>query len=168
MQAADSTSEELLKTAIDGFWATIPPVWNQIKGNLRTIAEEHYGISVEQFHILRHIRKGLASVSELAEVKQISRSAVSQAVEVLVERGLICRLQNERDRRNIPLELTQAGDSLLDTIWEKNRAWMRIQMASLTLQELETLSCAMEILGKTFAESLEQTSYKLSQQHESN
>ncbi len=135
------------------FWATIPPVWNRIKGNIRSIAEENYDISVEQFHILRHIRRGLGSVSELAQVKQISRSAISQAVDLLVERGLICRLQNAQDRRNIPLELTEAGNSLLDTISEKNRAWMETRMADLTPEELETLSAAMEILGRTFIDA---------------
>ena len=150
MQTLDSTSELLLRSAIDGFWATIPPVWNRIKGNLRSIAEENYKISVEQFHILRHIRRGLTSVSELAEVKQISRSAISQAVDLLVERGLICRLQNAQDRRNIPLELTRAGNELLDAISEKNRAWMGAQMTSLTEQDLETLTSGMEILAKTF------------------
>ena len=155
MQAPDSTIEQLIPAAIEAFWGTIPPVWNRIKGNVRAIAVEHYDISVEQFHILRHIRKGLTSVSELAEVKQISRSAVSQAVDILVERGLVCRRQNSQDRRNIPLELTGAGDKLLDTIWEKNRAWMRAQMASLTAQDLVTLTCAMDILGKTFEDSVE-------------
>jgi DNA-binding MarR family transcriptional regulator len=157
MQVKQDTSEGLaqstLQTAIDQFWATIPPVWNRIKGNIRSIAEENYGISVEQFHILRHIRRGLGSVSELAEVKQISRSAISQAVDLLVERGLICRLQNAQDRRNIPLELTEAGNSLLDTISEKNRAWMGTRMADLTREELETLSAAMEILGRTFIDA---------------
>lgn len=153
MQAPDTTSEMLLQTAIDGFWATIPPVWNRIKGNVRSIAEENYDISVEQFHILRHIRRGLTSVSELAEVKQISRSAISQAVDLLVDRGLVCRLQNAQDRRNIPLQLTSAGDKLLDTIWEKNRSWMRDQMSSLSVQELETLTNSMEILGRIFSES---------------
>ena len=157
MQVKQDTSEGLaqstLQTAIDQFWATIPPVWNRIKGNIRSIAEENYGISVEQFHILRHIRRGLGSVSELAEVKQISRSAISQAVDLLVERGLICRLQNAQDRRNIPLELTEAGNSLLDTISEKNRAWMGTRMADLTPEELETLSAAMGILGRTFIDA---------------
>ncbi len=139
-----------LKTAIDEVWATLPPVWNRIKSNIRSIAEEHYGISVEQFHILRHIRKGLTSVSELAEVKQISRSAISQAVDVLVERGLIRRRQNVQDRRNIPLELTYDGNRLLDAIWEKNRAWMGDKMADLTSADLATLVNAMEILNKTF------------------
>jgi DNA-binding MarR family transcriptional regulator len=155
MAAPDTTAEQLIPVAIEVFWETIPPVWNQIKGNVRSIAVEHYDISVEQFHILRHIRKGLTSVSELSEVKQISRSAISQAVDLLVERGLISRLQNAQDRRNIPLELTDSGNKLLDTIWEKNRAWMRSQMTSLSVQDLNTLTSAMEILSKTFAEQVE-------------
>ena len=147
-------ANQRISTTIDAFWSSIPPVWNQIKGNIRDIAVENYGISVEQFHILRHIRRGITSVSELAQVKQISRSAISQAVEMLVERGLICRLQNAQDRRNIPLELTDSGNQLLDTISEKNRAWMKSQMELLTAQELETLTSALEILSRTFIHPL--------------
>ena len=155
MLVTDNTTERLIPAAIEAFWSTVPPVWNRVKGNVRAIAVEHYDISVEQFHILRHIRRGLTSVSELAEVKQISRSAVSQAVDILVARGLICRLQNALDRRNIPLELTESGNALLDTIWEKNRAWMKSRMISLTEQDLNTLTSAMEILSRTFAEPVE-------------
>ena len=155
MLLMESKAEQLLPAAIDAFWATIPPVWNRVKGNVRAIAVEQYGISVEQFHILRHIRKGLTSVSELAQVKQISRSAVSQAVDILVERGLICRRQNVQDRRNIPLELTPAGDQLLDAISEKNRAWMKGRMNSLSVQELEALTRALEILSRTFVDLAE-------------
>ena len=151
MLVTESTTEQLIPAAIEVFWSTIPPVWNRVKGNVRTIALENFDISVEQFHILRHIRRGLTSVSELAEVKQISRSAISQAVDILVERGLICRRQNALDRRNIPLELTESGNSLLDTIWEKNRAWMKNRMATLDERDLETLTSAMEILNNTFA-----------------
>jgi DNA-binding MarR family transcriptional regulator len=152
MLVQERSTEELIPVAIEAFWGTIPSVWNRIKGNLRSIAVDQYGISVEQFHILRHIRKGLTSVSDLAEVRQISRSGISQAVDVLVDRGLICRLQNARDRRNIPLELTEAGNTLLDAIWEKNRAWMSGRMTSLSEQELNTLTCGMQILAKTFEE----------------
>jgi DNA-binding MarR family transcriptional regulator len=155
MLVTDNTIERLIPAAIEAFWSTVPPVWNRVKGNVRAIAVEHYDISVEQFHILRHIRRGLTSVSELAEVKQISRSAVSQAVDILVARGLVCRLQNALDRRNIPLELTASGNALLDTIWEKNRAWMKSRMTSLTEQDLNTLTSAMEILSRTFAEPVE-------------
>lgn len=145
--------ESTLKEAIDEVWATLPPVWNRLKSNIRSIAEQNYDISVEQFHILRHIRKGLTSVSQLAEVKQISRSAISQSVDGLVERGLVCRRQNAQDRRNIPLGLTEAGDRLLDAIWEKNKAWMGAKMADLSLEQLETLAEAMGLLRQTFSES---------------
>jgi DNA-binding MarR family transcriptional regulator len=151
MPIPDTTTEKLIPTAIEAFWATVPPVWNHIMGNVRTIALEQYNVSVEQFHILRHIRRGITSVSELAEVKQISRSAVSQAVDVLVERGLICRRQNVLDRRNIPLELTPSGNALLDAISEKNRDWMKDQMTLLSAQDLKTITRAMEILTKTFS-----------------
>jgi DNA-binding MarR family transcriptional regulator len=151
MLATNKATEQLIPAAIEAFWSTIPPVWNRVKGNVRAIAVDHYDISVEQFHILRHIRRGLTSVSELAQVKQISRSAISQAVDILVARGLICRRQNALDRRNIPLELTESGNALLDTIWEKNRAWMKNRMATLDERDLETLTSAMEILNNTFA-----------------
>jgi len=155
MLVTDNTAEQLIPAAIEAFWSTIPPVWNRVKGNVRAIAVEHFDISVEQFHILRHIRRGLTSVSELADVRQISRSAVSQAVDILVQRGLIYRRQNVLDRRNIPLELTESGNKLLDTISEKNRAWMKSRMISLTLQELNILTSAMEILAGIFVESVE-------------
>jgi DNA-binding MarR family transcriptional regulator len=152
MLVHERSTEQLIPIAIEAFWGSIPPVWNRIKGNIRSIAVEHYDISVEQFHILRHIRKGITSVSELAQVRQISRSAISQAMDVLVERGLVCRRQNAQDRRNIPLELTEAGNELLDTISEKNRSWMKSRLTSLSTQELNTLTCAMEILSKAFNE----------------
>ncbi len=151
MLSRSPSTETLIPDAIDAFWGIIPPVWNRIRGNLRSIAEENYDISVEQFHILRHIRKGLTSVSELAEVKQISRSAVSQAVDVLVERGLVRRRQNARDRRNIPLELTDSGSQLLNAISDKNRLWMKQQMTALSAQELEALTSGLQILERTFA-----------------
>ena len=112
MLATKKATEQLIPAAIEAFWSTIPPVWNRVKGNVRAIAVDHYDISVEQFHILRHIRRGLTSVSELAQVKQISRSAISQAVDILVARGLICRRQNALDRHNIPLELTDLAPTI--------------------------------------------------------
>jgi hypothetical protein len=50
--------------------------------------------------------------------------------------------------------LTEAGNNLLDIISEKNRAWMKSQMASLSAQDLETLTCAMGILAKVFTEPI--------------
>ena len=113
---------------IDKFWETLPPLSGTTsEPTCARSPPTEFGISVEQFHILRHIRRGSGSVSELAEVRQISRPAISQAVDVLVDKGLILRSQSDTDRRYIRLELTPDGDRLLNAIFEKNRAWMARQ-----------------------------------------
>ena len=144
------TSDKILRLAIDRFWETFPSVWDTIRANIRTIATENFEITVEQFHILRHIRKGRGSVSELAEVKQISRSAISQAVDVLVDKGLILRQTKAEDRRYVTLELTKNGNDLLNAIFEKNRIWMTEKLASISQEELSNVIQAMELLKKTF------------------
>jgi DNA-binding MarR family transcriptional regulator len=150
MQAHAMSNAQLIPAAIEAFWGTIPPVWNRIKGNIRSMALEQYDISVEQFHILRHIRKGLTSVSELAQVKQISRSAISQAVDLLVEKGLVTRQQDKHDRRFVQLDLTDNGTILLTAIFGKNHLWMVEKMTALRPDELETIISAMVILKSTF------------------
>jgi DNA-binding MarR family transcriptional regulator len=148
-------SEESLLRAIDRFWETVPPTWDRIRGRIHIAATENFGITVEQFHILRHIRKGIHSASELAEVKQISRPAISQAVETLVNRGLVTRQYSVRDRRCVELELTESGNDLLDAIFKYNRAWMLEKLAWLSEDELNSLVQGMDVLHKTFADAVE-------------
>lgn len=147
--------QEDINTTIDRFWETIPPAWNQIRNNLRSIATENLGISVEQFHILRHIRHGVKSVSDLAEVKQISRPAISQAVEMLVEKGYISRLPNTQDRRFIELALTDDGSALLETIFEKNRLWMAEKMTHLSPAELQAIQTGMDLFSQAITAPVE-------------
>ncbi len=152
MPSHETPPAPLLPSTIAHFWDTIPPVWHRVRDNVRLTATQGFGISVEQFHILRHIRRGLQSVSELAEARGISRPAVSQAVDILVEKGLIARTEDPADRRYVRLTLTSAGDALLTEIFAKNRLWMAEQMASLTPHELHTLNQAFEILHTTFGD----------------
>ena len=150
-----TNTEQLIRKAIDGFWETIPSTWNQVRGNVHKIATENFDISVEQFHILRHIRKGVTSVSDLANVKQISRPAISQAVDLLVDKGLIKRTQSVQDRRFVELELTKGGNALLDTIYERNSCWMVEKLSLLDPDELSHLITGLDVLNKSFNPSLE-------------
>ena len=59
---------------------------------------------------------------QLATAKNISRPAISQAVDVLVNKGLLTRMQSTKDRRYVDLALTDAGDNLLDTVSKKHAA----------------------------------------------
>ncbi len=150
-------SEEQLQKTIDRFWETVPPTWNRIRGRIRATAAENFEITVEQFHILRHIRKGIGTSSELAEAKQISRPAVSQAVDILVQKGLVTRRRSTDDRRRVKLELTESGDELLNAIFRRNRAWMKERLMLLDESDLTCLFDGLRLLQETFDERMEET-----------
>ena len=148
-----SAPEILLDQTIDRFWETIPPLWNQVREHIRATASERFGVTVEQFHILRHVRNGRGSISELAEVKRISRPAISQAVDILVNKGLITRTQDTQDRRFVQIELTSAGNALLEAVFQETADWMRLRLAHLTGEELAQAIQGMNILNEGFGES---------------
>ena len=142
------TSGNLRDRAIDRFWETVPPLWNSIRSHIRATATANFDITVEQFHVLRYVRRGTDSVSELATAKNISRPAISQAVEILVKKGLLTRVPSKEDRRYVELVLTEAGNNLLDTVFKETRGWMKDRMQDLSPDELETIAKAMEIMKK--------------------
>jgi DNA-binding MarR family transcriptional regulator len=120
---------------------------------------------VGQFHILRHIRKGLTSVRDIADARQISRPAVSQEVDVLVERGLVTRRQEAGDRRFVHLALTPSGEDLLNRLFQENRLWMMQKMAELPTGDLERITHGLALLESAFkatAESQEPSATTLS------
>lgn len=141
-------SKALLQQTVETFWETFPPFWHRVRAHIRQSAE-HHEISEEQFHILRHIRHGQCSVSELAEAKNISRPAVSQGVDALVNKGIILRVTNANDRRHIQLTLTDSGNALLDSVFEDTRQWMMQTLTPLSDEELQMLTQAMDFLRKT-------------------
>ncbi len=141
-----SATKTITEEALDRFWETIPPLWGQIRARIRAAATEEFRVSVEQFQVLRLIRAGKTSVSEIADARNISRPAVSQAVDTLANRGLLTRTQDADDRRHMNLALTDSGAQLLDAVFENTRAWMRGKMAAFSDDELEAVIRAMDSL----------------------
>jgi len=148
MSAVSTSAKDTLHQTVEFFWETFPPFWHRIRAHIRQVAVEQFDISVEQFHILRHIRHGVGSVSELAKAKKISRPAISQGVDTLVNKGLITRTTDPHDRRHIQLSLTDSGNALLDAIFEDTCQWMMQVLSILSQDELQTLGRAMNSLRK--------------------
>jgi DNA-binding MarR family transcriptional regulator len=134
--------------ALERFWETIPPLWGQIRAHIRAVAHEQFRLGIEQFQVLRLIRQGKDSVSEIAAARNISRPAVSQAIAVLADRGLLTRREDPEDRRHTRLALTPHGNTVLDLVFGDTRTWMRAKMAALAPAELEHMISAMESLKK--------------------
>ncbi len=152
LEMAQTTTENMIQQAVDRFWESVPPTWNQVRGHIRSIAMESYQMSVEQFRILRHIRDGRNSVSDLADAQQISRPAISQAVEILVQEGYISRRQSSTDRRCVKLELTPRGNAILSNIFDHNSQWMVAKLETLSPEQLNMLVSGLEVLKTAFLE----------------
>lgn len=138
--------ERLREQAIEGFWETVPSLWGTIRFRIRATATARFDITVEQFHVLRLMRCGKTSVSDLVTAKNISRPAISQVVDVLVRKGLVMRIQSTQDRRYVELTLTDSGNALLDTFFKETRGWMNERMQTLNVNELVAVVEAMEAL----------------------
>lgn len=135
----NAKEEDIYQQTIDRFWETVPPVWNAVRSHLRSLAAQQFDITVEQFHILRYIRRKADSISALAAIGRISRPAISQGVDALVQKGMISRQQDPSDRRFIRLELTPGGNALLDALFTRNREWMKTRLAALPPGELDKI-----------------------------
>ena len=144
------SSTDFPHQVIDRFWETIPPLWHGIRARITQEARESFNLTHEQFHILRRIRKGCATVSDLAEDRRISRPVVSRAVDVLAEKGLLTRTQDMRDRRHVRLALTAQGEAVLETIFARVTAWMHEKLVTINDADLEQIMRSMEMLHKAF------------------
>jgi DNA-binding MarR family transcriptional regulator len=150
MPSTSHQPDDPIENAISAFWESLPPVWHTVRSHTVQVAAEKYGITGEQFHILRRIQKGRDSVSQLADARRISRPAISRSVEVLVKKNLISRTQNPQDRRNMCLSLTEEGQELFDEVFGKVGDWMGEKLSALDEDELTTVTQALTILKEAF------------------
>ena len=141
-----------VQEAIEKFWEFFPPVWHTVRAHIHHEATENFGITVGQFHILRRIRNGLDSVSRLADDRHTTRPAISRAVDVLVNRGLVTRTQNPDDRRHIQLSLTVEGQALMDGLFSNTREWMAERMGHLGEEEIHAILIAGDAFKCAFIE----------------
>lgn len=145
-----STQPKQVAEVVEKFWESIPPTWHTTRAYIRRVAAEQFSMTTEQFQVLRRIRKGINSVSALADANRTSRSAVSKAVDVLVQKGLVARQTDENDRRHVTLTLTPEGQRLLGEVFDQAEAWLAVKFGHLTPDELELLLAAMQVLQKSF------------------
>ena len=144
-----SRDDELAIQTVERFWDTFPPIWHNTRAFVDQITHEKK-LTMGGFAILRGIRHGKNTISQLADRGHLSRSAVSRSVDNLVGKGLISREYDQDDRRQIKLLLTPQGEQILFSVREDTREWMLSRLDTLNPKELETIISALDLLKKTF------------------
>jgi len=147
---------QLLIETLELFRQVMLPLWHITRSQIHEMATGEYGITSSQFHTIRHISKGDASVSALADCMHVSRPNVSRAVDELVQNGLVNRKRDPDDRRNIQLSLTDKGKKMIKNLHKKYGGILADQFSILSDEELRTLSSALESMKKVINHSIQE------------
>src|SRR5882762_395792 len=116
---------------------------------------EETGIDNTDFRILEALlNKGPLPVNTIGPKVFLTPGSISTAVDRLVERGLVSRVESPEDRRVRMVSLTPKGKDLIAPIYRKHAAEIRTIFAAAKPTELRTLEATLKKIGKR-AESLE-------------
>ncbi len=78
------------------------------------------GVTLTQLRILRVLREGACSASELAGRAGLSAPSLTRVLDRLEELGLVARVADQSDRRRISVQILPKGETLLgdQSIWQ--------------------------------------------------
>jgi MarR family transcriptional regulator, lower aerobic nicotinate degradation pathway regulator len=111
----------------------------------RVLAE---GISVTEWKILRSLYEdGTVAPSALADRTRLNRASLTKLADKLLEKGLIERAEDRRDRRARPLSLTPAGQAKLSRLAILAAENEAANFGPLSPSDRETLDRILTILG---------------------
>ena len=119
---------------------------------------EKTGLSMREIHVLLFLANhpGQDTARDVAELRCLAKSQVSQAVEVLTGRGLLARRADGEDRRVVHLEITEQGAPLAREAQAVQAACGRMLLAGLTEEEQAVfLSLLERVLRETEKLSVE-------------
>ena len=102
---------------------------------------KEFGLSHAQMGMLYLLHyHSQVSVKETADFLGISKSAATQLLDPLTDKGLVKRQDDPKDRRIVRLSLTVKGTQVLKKMAKHKYAGLRSAMGSLSCQELEQLN----------------------------
>lgn len=119
---------------------------------------EKTGLSMREIHVLLFLANhpGQDTARDVAELRCLAKSQVSQAVEVLTGQGLLARRADGEDRRVIHLEITGQGAPLAREAQAIQCACGKRLLAGLTEEEQAVFLDLLErVLRKTEELSME-------------
>ena len=115
---------------------------------------EETGIDDTDFRILEVLlNKGPLPVNTIGPKVHLTPGSISTAVDRLVERRLVSRVESPEDRRVRVVSLTAKGKELIGPIFRKHAAEIRRVFADTNPKELRALEATLKKIGKR-AESL--------------
>ncbi len=118
---------------------------------------EETGLGLSDFAVLEVLlHKGPLPVNTIGPIVHLTTGSISTAVDRLVAKGLVSRVESTEDRRVRTVALTPRGKDLIVSAFRKHSGQMRKVFCELSPEELRGLELALKKIGKRAAALLEQ------------
>ncbi|MGD7008345.1 MarR family winged helix-turn-helix transcriptional regulator [Metabacillus sp. 84] len=110
-------------------------------------------ITIEQYQILRYITMyPKCQATWLADICGVNKSAISAMIERLVQKGLIERIRDEKDRRNVFLQSTEKGRQVYENGEKQIQNYVAGYLTELSEDEIDTFLRVFEKISASMAE----------------
>jgi len=107
------------------------------------------GIDDTDFRILEALlNKGPLPVNTIGPKVFLTPGSISAAIDRLLARGLVSRVESPQDRRVRIVSLTAKGQELIAPVFRKHAAEIRKVFADASPKELRTLETILKKIGK--------------------
>jgi len=123
-----------------------------------TAGIEKTGLGLSDFGVLEVLlHKGPLPVNTIGAVVDLTPGSISTAVERLVAKGLVSRIESADDRRIRIVALTPRGKDLIASAFRKHSGQMKRVFSELNPDELRGLEGALKKVGKRAATLMEES-----------
>src|SRR5579863_8608819 len=119
---------------------------------------EETGLGLSDFGVLELLlRKGPLPVNTIGPMVDLTPGSISIAVDRLVAKGLVSRVESAEDRRVRIVALTPRGKDLIVSAFRKHSGQMKRVFSELNPEQLRSLEGMLKKVGKRAAALIEQT-----------
>ena len=123
-----------------------------------TAGIEETGLGLSDFGVLEVLlTKGPLPVNTMGPMVDLTPGSISTAVDRLVAKGLVSRVESVEDRRVRIVALTPSGKDLIVSAFRKHSGQMKRVFSELSPEELRGLEVKLKKVGKRAAALMEQS-----------
>jgi MarR family 2-MHQ and catechol resistance regulon transcriptional repressor len=123
-----------------------------------TAGIEETGLGLSDFGVLEILlHKGPLPVNTIGPMVDLTPGSISIAVDRLVAKGLVSRVESGEDRRVRIVALTPRGKDLIVSAFRKHSGQMKRVFSELSPEELRGLEVKLKKVGKRAAALMEQS-----------
>jgi len=123
-----------------------------------TAGIQETGLGLSDFGVLELLlHGGPLPVNTIGPMVDLTPGSISIAVDRLVAKGLVSRIESAEDRRVRIVALTPSGQDLIVSAFRKHSLQMKKVFSDLSAEELRSLEVALKKLGKRAAALMEES-----------